>query len=164
MAGVLGALWGLGVACGEEDGPPTGPEREARSEVLRELMAAREKPPEPGALQAQRRDLQAELGHGQIVGQGDSGREQPAPSVHGRVAWVGDDELLVRDTGGVERDLRVENTTRFRQGERAVSRSRVEKGAEVRVSYDVQQGEWVAREVELLRQSMPAPSTSLEQR
>jgi hypothetical protein len=163
-AGAVGGLLGLGSACREADGPPSGHQRDARSEVLRELMASREKMPDPQALQAQRRDLQAEVGQGQVVGQGGSGPQQPATSVHGLVTWVGDDELLVRDTGGVERELRVDDTTRFRRGDRVVSRRMVEKGAEVRVAYEEQQGEWVAREVELLRPVTPPPATSLEQR
>ncbi|KFE66200.1 hypothetical protein [Hyalangium minutum] len=165
VAGAVGALWSLGLACRSgDDAPPSGHEREARSEVLRELMASREKMPDPQALQAQRRELQAELGQGQSVGQGGSGSEQPATNVHGLVAWVGDDELLVRDTGGVERDLRVDNTTRFHRGDREVSRRMVEKGAEVRVAYEVQQGEWVARDVDVLRLSTPPPTPPLEQR
>lgn len=164
VAGAVAGLLGLGLACQESEDALNGHKRDARSEVLRELMASREKLPDPGALQAQRRELQAELGQGQATGQGGSGTEQPAKSVHGLVAWVGDDELLVRDTGGVERDLRVEDTTRFRKGEREVSRRRVEQGAEVRVSYEELQGEWVAREVEVLRPTTPPPTTSLEQR
>lgn len=169
VAGAVGVLWGLGLACWSEDEAPSGREREARSELLRELMASREKMPDPQALQAQRRDLQAELGQEQGAGQGGSGQggsgqEQPATNVHGLVAWVGDDELLVRDTGGVERDLRVDDSTRFHSGDRQVSRRMVEKGAEVRVAYEVQQGEWVARDVELLRPSTPPPATPLEQR
>ena len=164
VAGAVGALWGVGLACWSGDEDPSGREREARSQVLRELMASREKMPDPQALQAQRRDLQAELGEGQSAGQGGSGQEQPATNVHGLVAWVGDDELLVRDTGGVERDLRIDDDTRFRRGDRQVSRRLVEKGAEVRVAYEVEQGDWVARDVELLRPSTPPPSTPLEQR
>jgi hypothetical protein len=162
--GAFGALWGLGLACTEGDSDPSGHQRDARSEVLRELMASREKMPDPQELQAQRRDLQAELGQGKSLGQGGSGPPQPATSVYGLVAWVGDDELLVRDTGGVERDLRVEDSTRFRRGDREVSRRMVEKGAEVRVSYEVLQGEWVARDVELLRPPPPPQAAPLEQR
>lgn len=164
-AGAVGALWGLGLACWEGDDTPTGPEREARSELLRELMASREKMPDPKTLQSQRRDLHVELGQGQGgSGQGGSGQPQPSASVHGLVAWVGNDELLVRDTGGVERDLRVEDTTRFHRGDEEVSRRTVAKDAEVRVSYEVQQGEWVARDVELLRPPAPPPPAPLEQR
>lgn len=165
VAGAVAALWGVGLACKNEDDAPNGHAREARAEVLRELMASREKI-DPQAIQSQRRDLQAELGQGQSTGQGGSGspEPQPATNVHGLVAWVGDDELLVRDTGGVERDLRVDDGTRFHRGDREISRRMLEKGAEVRVAYEVQQGEWVARDVELLRPSTPPPTTSLEQR
>jgi hypothetical protein len=160
-AGVLGGLWGLGLACQGAGEEPSGQEREARSEVLRELLASREKAPDPQGLEAQRRDLLAEVKPDEAEAQGGSGRKQAAASVKGTVEWVGDNELLVRDTGGVERDLRVQGDTRFRRGERQVSRRTVEEGAEVRVSYDVLQGEWVAREVELLRPpAVPAPTQS----
>jgi hypothetical protein len=158
ILGVVGGLCGLGLACQGADGPPSAPDRQARSQVLRELMASREKMPDPNGLQAQRRDLQAELNPDEASGQGGSGHEQPAASTQGTVVWVGDDELLVRDTGGVERDVRVEDSTRFHQADRSVSRRLVEQGAQVRVGYDVAQGEWVARDVELLRTSAPTAS------
>ncbi len=124
-------------------------------------MASREKMPDPDKLQAQRRDLQAEVDPGQLPAQGGSGREQGMASTLGTVVWVGDDELLIRDTGGVERDVRVNGTTRFRRGDRELSRWLVEKGSEVRVSYDVEQGEWVARDVELLRKSASSRSEAI---
>lgn len=158
-AGVLGGLWGLGLACRGSEGEPSAEERKARSQVLRELLASREKAPDPAELQAQRRDFQLEVYPDEAPGVGGSGRKQAAASLQGTVEWVGDDELLVRDTGGVERDVRIHGDTRFRQGQEPVSRRRVEQGAKVRVSYDVQQGEWVAREVELLRSpAVPAPA------
>jgi hypothetical protein len=159
IAGVLGGLWGLGLACGgsltEE---PSARERAARSAVLRNLLASREKPPDPQELQAQRRDLQTAVNPDEEGATGGSGREQAAASVQGTVEWVGDDELLVRDTSGVEQELRVQDDTRFLRGERQVSRWIVERGAEIRAFYDVLQGEWVAREVELLR--LPAVPAS----
>jgi hypothetical protein len=159
IAGVFGGLWGLGLACRGSGEEPSGRERAARSEVLRELLASREKAPDPQGLEAQRRDLQTELNPDEAVPQGGSERQQAAASVNGTVSWVGDDELLVRDGSGVERELLVRGDTRFRRGERQVSRRTVEQGAEVRVSYDVLQGEWVAREVELLRPpAVPAPT------
>jgi hypothetical protein len=157
---MLGGLWGLGLACRGTDEEPSGRERAARSAVLRELLASREKAPNPQELQAQRRDLHAELEPDEGGAQGGSAMQrQAAERVDGTVEWVGDDELLVRDGGGVEREVRVEEDTRFRRGEQQVSRRTVEQGAEVRVSYDVLQGEWVAREVELLRPpGVPAPT------
>jgi hypothetical protein len=123
--------------------------------LLRNLVASRERAPDPQELQAQRRDLQAEVGPERLMG--GSGQEQPEAILTGRVEWVGDDELLVRDTSGVERELLVQDGTRFRRGEREVSRRTVEEGAQVRVSYGLEQGEWVAREVELLRPPALAP-------
>lgn len=166
VAGAVAALWGMGLACrSEEDTAPSGHARQARAEVLRELMASHEKI-DPQAIQTQRRDLQTELDPGQSAGQGGSGSspQLPATTVHGLVAWVGDDELLVRDTGGVERDLRVDDGTRFRRGDREISRRMLEKGAEVRVAYEEQQGDWVARDVEMLRPPTPPPPPPLEQR
>ncbi|HVG63083.1 MAG TPA: hypothetical protein VNA24_31255 [Hyalangium sp.] len=159
IAGILGGLWGLGLACGgfvtEE---PNARERAARSAVLRNLLASREKAPEPQELQSQRRELQTEVHPDEEGAKGGSGQARAAASVKGTVAWVGDDELLVRDTSGMERELLVQDDTRFLRGERQVSRRAVEQGAEIRASYDVLQGEWVAREVELLRApAVPAP-------
>jgi hypothetical protein len=134
IAGVLGGLWGLGLACRGSGEEPSAREREARSEVIRNLLASRERAPDPQGLEAQRRELQAEVNPGGAGAQGGSGREQAAASITGTVAWVGDDELLVRDESGVERELRVQAGTRFRRGERQVSRRSVEQGAEVRVS------------------------------
>lgn len=159
IAGVLGGLWGLGLACRGSDTEPSGRDRAARSEVLRKMVASREKAPDPQQLDAHRGELQTKVAPGDGGGQGGSGQERALANVNGTVEWVGDDELLVRDMGGVERELRVQGTTRFWRGERQVSRRAVEQGAEVRVSYDVLQGEWVAREVELLPPpAAPAPA------
>jgi len=160
IAGVLGGLWGQGLACGRFSAEePSAQERAARSAMLRNLLASQEKPPEPQALQSQRTEFQAEVNPGDRGAKGGAGREQAAASVKCTVEWVGDDELLVRDTSGVERELLVQDDTRFLRGERQVSRRAVEQGAEIRVSYDVLQGEWVAREVELLRPpAVPAPT------
>jgi hypothetical protein len=161
MAGVLGGLWGLGLACEAPSAEePSAEERAARSVVLRNLLASREKPPEPQELQSQRRELRAEVGPGEGGAGGGSGQVQASASVKCTVEWVGDDELLVRDTGGVERELLLQGDTRFLRGERQVSRRAVMQGAEIRVSYDVLQGEWVAREVELLRPPAVPASTA----
>lgn len=121
-----------------------------------DLIASREKMPDSNNLQSQRRDLRAEVDPDDGPGQGGSGYGPPAASTQGTVVWVGNDELLVRDTGGVERDVRVDDSTHFHRGDRTVSRRLVETGAQVRVGYDVTQGDWVAREVELLPQQVPA--------
>ena len=157
MAAVAGGLCGLGFACQDGEAPPSAEERQARSALLRELIASRERPPDPDALEAQRRELHAEVEPGERPAHGGSGLGRPAASVLGTVVWVGDDELLVRDTGGVEREVLVEDGTRFVREGRQVSRRRVEKGAQVRISYGVEQEEWVAREVELIREPAPRP-------
>jgi hypothetical protein len=163
VAGALG-LCGLGFACLEsrQEDAPSAREREARSEVLRELMASRERLPSPGELEAQRRELHAEVGQAEPPARGGAGRARPEASITATVEWVGDDELLLRDARGVERDVRVAEDTRFLRGGREVSRRSVEQGAEIRVAYDVEQGEWVALEVELLRE--PAPSSPRQSR
>ena len=146
----------VGYGCrGGQEGP-SAQEREVRSEVLRGLFSSRERLPSPGELEAQRRDLQAEVGAlEESAAHGGSGSQVPTAQVTGQVAWVGDDELLLKDAGGVEREVRVEQQTRFLEQGEEVSRRTVEEGASVRVAYHVEQGEWVAREVALLS---PAPS------
>jgi len=145
-----------GYACrGGQEGP-SAQEREVRSEVLRGLFSSRERLPTPEQLEAQRRDLQAEVGMpGELAAHGGSGSLVPTAQVTGQVAWVGDDELLLKDASGVEREVRVEEQTRFVEQGEEVSRRMVEEGARIRVAYQVEQGEWVAREVALLS---PAPS------
>jgi hypothetical protein len=148
-----------GYACKGRDEGPSAQEREVRSEVLRGLISSRERMPSPGELEAQRRDLQAEVGTpGEPAGQGGSGREVPTARVTGKVEWVGDDELLLRDASGVEREVRVEEATRFLEAGEVVSRRTVEKGAQVQVAYTIEQGEWVARAVTLLSPPPPLPS------
>jgi hypothetical protein len=146
----------VGYGCrGGQEGP-SAQEREVRSEVLRGLFSSKERLPTPGELEAQRRDLQAELSPpGESAAHGGSGRPVPIAQVTGQVAWVGDDELLLRDSSGVEREVRVEEQTRFLKQGQEVSRHRVEEGARILVAYHVEQGEWVAREVALLS---PAPA------
>ena len=156
ILGAVGALCGLQLACKQSDAPPSAHDRLARSQVLKDLIASREKMPDPQQLQSQRKDFQNQVDPGKAVAPGDPEAPPPAASTTGTVEWVGDDELLVRDSGGAERDVRVQDGTRFLQAEREVSRRMVEKGAEVRVAYDVAQGEWVAREVELLRKPEPS--------
>ncbi|HEX8702872.1 MAG TPA: hypothetical protein VF815_28815 [Myxococcaceae bacterium] len=157
-ATVVVGVCAVGSACRGGGEEPSAQEREARSEVLRGLFSSRERMPSPGQLEAQRRDLRAEVGTPESPeGQGGSGRELPTARVTGQVAWVGDDELLLRDSGGVEREVRVEDETRFVEEGQEVSRRTVEEGARIQVAYEVEQGEWVAREVALLSPP-PLPS------
>jgi hypothetical protein len=156
--GVFVGLCGLVGACRDSDGGPSAQERQVRSELLRDLIASRERPPAPEELQAQRRDLQAQVEGREGAAQGGSGRGRATEVITGRVEWVGDDELLFWDEQGAEREVRVVGDTRFVRGGRAASRRLLEQGARIRVTYEVQQGEWVAHEVELLRTAHPLPS------
>jgi hypothetical protein len=162
ILGATGVLCGLGWACNDSGEAPSARDRQVRSQVLRDLISSREKMPDPQQLEAQRKDLQAQVGPSKEVGPRDAGMPPPEGSTQGTVEWVGNDELLVRDTGGVERDVRVEDGTRFVREGREVSRRLVEQGSEVRVAYDVNQGEWVAREVELLRREIRAQPLEAE--
>ncbi|MDC0712390.1 hypothetical protein POL68_28260 [Stigmatella sp. ncwal1] len=149
---MLGSLvGGVGFSCARQEEPPSANEREARSQVLKNLMASRERLPEPEALNVQRRNLEVEVQGGAAAG--DAGRPLPTANISGTVEWVGDDELLFRDDAGQEQEVRIQEDTLYVEDGREVSRWSVGQGAEVRVRYDEEQGEWVAREVELLRRA-----------
>jgi hypothetical protein len=152
------AACAVGAGCRSNEEGPSAQEREVRSEVLRGLFSSRERVPTPGELEAQRRDFRAEVSPSEQAAQGGSGPWVPAEQMTGQVEWVGDDELLVTDAGGAEREVRVEEDTRFLEQGREVSRRTVEEGAQVQVAYEIEQGEWVAREVALLSKPPPLPT------
>ncbi|MBZ4421376.1 hypothetical protein [Myxococcus sp. RHSTA-1-4] len=144
---------GLCLGCRQQEvarEEPSASEREGRSEVLRGIMASKERTPDPAAMRGP--SGQATPG---ALGQGGSGRPEPTGRLQGQVTWVGDDELLIRDPGGVERDVEVKPETRLQEKGSPVTLRRFSEGDEVRVSYDEGPGGWVAREVELL----PAPES-----
>lgn len=149
---------GLCLGCGQESmggGEPSASEREGRSEVLRGLMASKEQAPDPEALKGPSDEETVAITPG-AAGQGGSGRPGSTKQVQGRVTWVGDNELLIRVPGGVERDLEVNPATRLLERGAPVTLRRLAEGDEVRVSYEEGPGGWVARQVELL----PAPDAS----
>ncbi|MCP3143072.1 hypothetical protein [Pyxidicoccus xibeiensis] len=148
LALLVGAL-GLGCERGEGLQGPSAGEREGRSEVLRELMASREPAPDPESLKGPDAMVQ------EPTGQGGSGRPEPTGSVQGHVTWVGDNELLIRDLAGVERDLEVNPGTRILLKGKSLGLGGMWTGDEVRVSYDEGPGGWVAREVEVLPRPEP---------
>ncbi|SEM22338.1 hypothetical protein SAMN05444354_11376 [Stigmatella aurantiaca] len=161
---VLGG-WSLGgAACSSPDKAPSANEREARSDVLKNLMASRERLPDPGALDAQRRNLKVEVQGGEPAEQEEAGHPLPSASTSGTVEWVGDDELLFRDEAGQEQEVRTEEDTLYVEKGQEVSRWSVAQGAEVRVRYEEAQGEWVAREVELLRRASEAQAPAENER
>ncbi len=152
---------GLCLGCEQQGGrtaEPSAGEREGRSDVLRGLMAAKEQPADNEVVGDKSAEEPSAITPGPPE-QDDSGRPGPTGSVQGRVAWIGDNELLLREPGGAERDLEVTTGTRvLRQGEPVDLRT-MEEGDEVRVSYDEGRGGWVARQVEVLprREAAPRP-------
>jgi hypothetical protein len=154
-------LGGLCLGCREQRAVAEGPsanDREGRSEVLRDLMAAKERAPNPEALKSPSASEPEVVTPGR-PGQGGSGRPDPTLRLHGRVSWVGDNELLLRDAGGEERDFEVNTRTQlFRRGDLVRLRA-LQQGDEVRVSYEEGPGGWVAHQVEVLSKpdSEPLP-------
>ncbi len=164
MTGLL-----LGAACeGEVAGrvsDPAGPsarQREARSDLLRDMVAQQEPMPAPEALDAQREQLRAG-GEGQGVGgSGSAGQEGAAPApdvptlrVAGTIEGVEDSALRVRDGNGVSREVRVDAATRYVADNEVVERGALREGAQVRVFYDPHRNDGVAREVEVVGASEP---------
>lgn len=159
VALVLGGLWAGCSRPAERDPEPKASDREARSELLRDLVASREKAPDPEKLKGPPGSQQPSSITPEPPGQGGSGRPEPTGSLQGRVEWVGDDELLIRDAGGVERDLEVRPDTRLVMKGEEVGLREVQQGDQVRVAYDEGTGGWVARQVEVL---LPASKDPLE--
>ncbi|WP_284663182.1 hypothetical protein [Myxococcus sp. SDU36] len=112
-------------------------------------MASRERPPASvapgsGALPV------GTLG----TGQGGSGRPEPTDQLHGRVEWVGDNELLIRGNDGVEYDVGVDEQTRlYMKGEPVMGLREYREGDEVRVTWGEGPGGLVAHLVD----GMPGP-------
>lgn len=136
----------LGGACGDGLGTeePSARQREGRSELLRDMMAAREQLPAPEALDAQRERLRG-------GGQTELDREPvPMVRVEGTVEGASDGALRVRDARGVAREVRVDGTTRFVAERELVARDTIREGTRVRAYYDADRDDGVARVVEVL--------------
>lgn len=162
MAGLL-----FGAACGEKGaGPgPEGPsarQREARSDLLRDMVASQQPMPAPEALDAQREQLRSGEGPG-VGGSGGAGQgastsaagDVPTMRVSGTVEGVADDALRVRDGNGVSREVRVDAATRYVADNEVVERGALHEGSQVRVFYDPHRNDGVAREVEVVSASEP---------
>ncbi|WP_164012182.1 hypothetical protein [Pyxidicoccus trucidator] len=163
LALVVGSLC---LGCREQGPAPVGPsagEREGRSEVLRNLMASKEQAPDPEALKGPTASV-PEAVPPEPPGQGGSGRPEQTQSVQGRVSWVGDDELLLLDASGEERDLEVTPRTRLLKNGDSVSLRALYQGDEVRVSYEEGPGGWVAHQVEVLPEPELLPDLSTRPR
>ncbi|MBJ6764950.1 hypothetical protein JGU66_29655 [Myxococcaceae bacterium JPH2] len=147
------ALAGLGLGCGRGPEGPSARDREGRSRVLNNFLAARQKV-DADALKAAGPALL-----GQDAGACEA-EDSPAPSeeLRGRVTWVGDDELLFRDTTGVEHEVLVAPRTRIHRRNRPVLLRELSEGQEVRVAFNVTSGGWMAREVEIVPANLPPAS------
>ncbi|MBZ4336487.1 DUF5666 domain-containing protein [Corallococcus sp. AS-1-12] len=148
VLGLVG-LGGLSACNGGEPKAegPSAKHREGRSEVLRGLMASKETV-DPKALKAAGADVKGAQPPAQ-EGTGGSGQPQrPMGWTAGRVSWVGDDELLFVDGHGLEQEVRVDEATRFKLGDENAQLHDLSEGDEIRVTYEDQGQEWVARDVE----------------
>ncbi|MBN8229982.1 hypothetical protein JYK02_20930 [Corallococcus macrosporus] len=148
----LGSLGGL-TACGGGDAKSPGPSakhREGRSEVLRGLMASKEHV-DPDALKAAGAEVKGEASPAPAAAEGTGGsgsQQRPMGWAAGRVSWVGDDEVLFVDGRGQEQEVRVDEATRLRRNEENVQLRELSEGDEIRVTYEDQGQEWIARDVE----------------
>ncbi|AGC49101.1 putative lipoprotein [Myxococcus stipitatus DSM 14675] len=152
---LAGGVLAAGCGGGEESGGggigPSAGVREKRSALWRDLVASREKPPDPQALKGP--DEQG-------IGRTEQGRPAPSGSVKGYVAWVGDNELLIRDTQGKEQDVGVVPDTELRLNGKPVGLASMREGDSVEATYDDGPGGWVAREVVVRATSEPPPPSN----
>lgn len=151
----------LGSGCEQQEDKvttqsPSADDREVRSALLRDLVASKERAPDPEALKGP--DEQGRMG------QGGSGRPEPTGSMAGHVEWVGDNELLIRDSGGQERDVEVTPDTLLRLNGNSVGLAAMREGDSVEVTYDDGPGGWVARQVDVVIPQPPKLPTGREVR
>lgn len=165
MAVVAGGL-GWAAACQDGSGPggPSASKREARSDIMRGIVASKQPMPAPEKLDAQRGQLNEAAAPPPAPAPPDtqvSADSAPPPEDHrpepleGTVEQVGRGALVVRDGQGQARSVPVDGTTRFVREGKVVDRRAVREGSEVRVFYDAQRGPQVADEVELRVASKP---------
>ncbi|NOK36724.1 hypothetical protein [Corallococcus exercitus] len=157
VLGLMG-LGGLSACNGGEPGPdgPSAKHREGRSEVLRGLMASKETV-DPKALKNAGAEAKGAPGPAPAPeGTGGSG-QQPRPMgwAAGRVSWVGDDEVLFVDGHGQEQEVHVDEATRLKRGDENAQLRDLSEGDEIRVTYEDQGQEWIARDVD----AVPARKT-----
>ncbi|WP_223640982.1 hypothetical protein [Corallococcus sp. EGB] len=161
VLGMVG-LGGLSACHGGEPGPegPSAKHREGRSEVLRGLMASKESV-DPNALRAAGKEAKGTAAAPAPAPEGTGGSGQPQHPMGwaaGRVSWVGDDELLFVDGRGQEQEVFVDEATRIKRGGQNVQLRDMAEGDEIRVSYEDQGQEWIARDVEAVpARSAPKP-------
>lgn len=166
VLGLLGLGSGL-ASCGSGGGEPkpegvSASQREGRSEVLRGLMASRERV-DPSALKSATEDAREATVSDTPQGTGGSGRPQVHGWAAGRVSWVGDNEVLFVDGQGQEREVWVEEGTRLRRDERVAELRDLKEGDELRVTYEARDEGWIAWDLEAVparKTFEPAPPSS----
>lgn len=165
VLGLLGLGSGLASCDSSEVPKPEGPsarQREGRSEVLRGLMASKERV-DPEALKSAREEAQGATVAQTPQGTGGSGRSQAQGWAAGRVSWVGDNEVLFVDGQGREREVWVEEGTQLRRDDQAAELRDLKEGDELRVTYEARDEGWIARDLEAVparRTFEPAPASS----
>lgn len=166
VLGLLGLGSGL-ASCGSGGGEPkpegvSASQREGRSEVLRGLMASRERV-DPSALKSATGDAREATVSDTSQGTGGSGRPQAHGWAAGRVSWVGDNEVLFVDGQGQEREVWVEEGTRLRRDDQPAELRDLMEGDELRVTYEARDEGWIARDLEVVsarKTFEPAPPSS----
>ncbi|MCY1030169.1 hypothetical protein OV207_01785 [Corallococcus sp. BB11-1] len=144
----LGSAWACGDAAPKPEGP-SAKHREGRSEVLRGLMASKERVA-PDNLKATGGEAAGTPMAGQPTpeGTGGSGRPELQGWAAGRVSWVGDDEVLFVDGQGEEREVVVEPGARLRRDEQLAELRDLREGDEIRVTYEATGKGWLALDLE----------------
>ncbi|RKH63472.1 hypothetical protein [Corallococcus llansteffanensis] len=152
VLGLLGLGSGLS-SCGTGgESKPEGPsarQREGRSEVLRGLMASKERV-DPNALKATGEEARGATVPETPDGTGGSGRPQAHGWAAGRVSWVGDNEVLFVDGQGEEREVWVEEGTQLRRDGQSAELRDMKEGDELRVTYEARDEGWIARDLEVV--------------
>ncbi|MBZ4422843.1 DUF5666 domain-containing protein [Myxococcus sp. RHSTA-1-4] len=85
-----------------------------------------------------------------LEGQGTLGGEDLAEQeFFGTITSTSGNSFTVRDDEGVERPFRVEQDTRFMREGQPVNRDQLREGTQIRTTYDEQDGQYVADQVEI---------------
>lgn len=101
-----------------------------------------------------------------LEGKGTLGGEDLAEQeFYGTITSMSGDSFTARDEEGVERPFRVEAETSVVRDGKPVGRGQLREGAQIRTTYDEQDGQYVAGQVEIYagtpsRDSPAAPDTA----
>lgn len=162
VAVVAGGL-GWSAACQDDGGPggPSASKREARSDIMRGIVASKQPLSAPEKLDAEHQQLNGSAAPTpapaplDAQASADTAPDNRPEPLAGTVEQVDSGALLVRDGQGQARSVPLDGATRFVREGKVVDRRAVREGTEVRVFYDAQRGSQVADEVELRVPSQP---------